>query len=461
MLEKYLKISQLARLLNDTLESHVGEAFFEGELQEITNASSGHVYCTIKDDLSALSIVLWASAARRLKFRPTKGMLVRCQGIPNVYPKSGRLQLIVSKMEPAGEGALQQKFEELRRKLAEEGLFATERKRAIPFLPKSIGLVTSSQGAALHDIMARLRVRMPHIQVYLLDVRVQGEGAAAEIAKAISYFSATRIAEVIICGRGGGSLQDLWAFNEEVVVRAIFASSVPVISAVGHETDTSLADLVADLRAPTPTAAAEMVVPNRQELSRMIAELDRRISDYRRWLMPKAQELDETFAALTRAAIRQLEAVGFKLNMLAGRIQSLQPQKLLELEASRLSKYESRLRSTMLLTIEQRRRHLQELDSRLNPAHRLQSVLFECERLSGLAARLKVAAQNLYQEKRSVFVNVGSKLEALSPHSVLQRGYSIARIGEIIVKSTKSVRPGDELTVQVSDGTIGTSVKTV
>ena len=204
MTEKYIKISQLARLLNDTLEMYVGESFFEGELQEITRATSGHLYCTIKDELSSLSIVLWATSVRQLKFKPEKGMLVRCQGKPNVYLKTGRLQLVVSKMEPAGEGALQQKFDQLRAKLTAEGLFAVERKRAIPFLPSAIGLVTSAQGAVVHDIMTRLKERMPHIPVFLVDVRVQGEGAAQEIASAVKFLGDSEKVDVIICARGGG-----------------------------------------------------------------------------------------------------------------------------------------------------------------------------------------------------------------------------------------------------------------
>lgn len=434
--QTYLSISELSRLLNDTLETYVGESLFEGELQELTRAASGHLYCTIKDELSCLSIVLWSSAVRQLKFKPEKGMLVRCLGKPNIYSKTGRLQVIVVSMELAGEGALQKKFEELRKKLEAEGLFAPERKRRIPYLPKAIGLITSAKGAALHDIMTRLSERMPHIPVYLVDVRVQGEGAALEIAAAIQFLSSSGHVDVIICGRGGGSLQDLWAFNEEAVVRAIFASLVPVISAVGHEVDVTLADLVADLRAPTPTAAAEMVVPRRSELVRILPEFDRRLLDYSRWLMPKVQELDETFARLERALSRQVEGARYRTNLLEGRLQTVSPRNLLEMQKLRIAKMAARLDSAV------GRHKLQVFSERLQTLHSMLN--------SRTLARL--------EKCKSQVARARSTLEALNPSSVLQRGFSITRKNGEVVVSQKQVRSGDKLAIQVSDGTIGSEV---
>jgi exodeoxyribonuclease VII large subunit len=410
----YLRISELASLLNDTLEIYVGERFFEGELQEITRATSGHLYCSIKDELSSLSIVLWASSARQLKFKPEKGQLVRCVGKPNVYNKSGRLQVIVSKMEPAGDGALAQKFEELRKKLSEEGLFALERKRAIPFLPKAIGIVSSAQGAAIHDIMTRLQERMPQVPVYLVDVRVQGEGAAKEIAEGIKFFNEQGQVDVIICGRGGGSLQDLWAFNEEVVVRAIFSSRIPVISAVGHEPDTTLADLVADLRAPTPTAAAEMVVPRRVELLRILSELDRRLRDYERWLMPKSQQLDELSLSLAHGAKNRLQNLNLKLEVLNGKINLLNPVNQLNLQNSKLKQGEQRFFNS---------------------------------------------AQRYCDQKRASLKAFVAKLEALNPSSILERGYSITRSQNHVVTSSSQLLPEVAVEIQFRDGFVKAKVQ--
>jgi len=459
MPDKYLKISQLARLLNDTLELYVGESFFEGELQEITRASSGHLYCTIKDELSALSIVLWASSARQLKFTPERGLLVRCQGRPSLYPKTGRLQVVVSKMELAGEGALAQKFEELKKKLSNEGLFSQERKRPIPFLPKAIGLITSQQGAVVHDIMTRLRDRMPNIPVYLLDVRVQGEGAPQEIAAAIKYFSDSDLVDVIICGRGGGSLQDLWSFNEELVVRAIFGSRIPIISAVGHEVDITLADLVADVRAPTPTAAAEIVVPKREELFRILAEIQRRLSDYPRWLMPKMQELDESYASLARAIQRQAEGLRLRFEVVTGRLRLLSPHRLVELEISKLSKLQARMQAALTLRLERSKSETDRLGSKLDPARRLDALTLQREKLERVRVQLGSLISNSLENRKNRMLNFSSKLQALNPSSILQRGYSITRQDGKVLSSVENAKLGQDLAIQLRDGTISAQVK--
>ena len=459
MTVKYLKISQLNRLLNDTLEMYVGESLFEGELQEITRATSGHLYCTIKDELSALSIVVWSSSARQLKFKPERGMLVRCQGKPSVYSKTGRLQVVVSKMEPAGEGALQQKFEELKIKLSREGLFLPERKRAIPFLPSAIGIVSSAQGAVVHDIMTRLQDRMPHIPVFLVDVRVQGEGAAAEIAAGVKFLSESGRVDVLIVARGGGSLQDLWCFNEEVVVRAIFASRVPVISAIGHEVDVTLSDLVADLRAPTPTAAAEMVVPKRQDLTRILSELERRLLDYSRWLMPRVQELDEISFFLERAIEKQFNTLKLQFEVVSGRLRLLSPKGLLDLEVSKLSNIVSRLESALILKVEQEKGRLALLNSKLDPARRLENINIQGEALKQKMLQLSALIFSSLEAKRSRLLECGAKMEALNPDSVLKRGYSITRKGELVLIRAADVRGADQLEIQLAEGIILAEVK--
>lgn len=459
MAVKYLKISQLNRLLNDTLEMYIGDSLFEGELQEITRATSGHLYCTIKDELSALSIVLWASSARLLKFKPERGMLVRCQGKPNVYSKTGRLQMVVSKMEPAGEGALQQKFEELKIRLSAEGLFLAERKRALPFLPSAIGIISSAQGAVVHDIMTRLQDRMPHIPVFLVDVRVQGEGAGAEIAAGIKFLSESGKVDVLILARGGGSLQDLWCFNEEVVVRAIFASRIPVISAIGHEVDVTLADLVADLRAPTPTAAAEMVVPKRHDLVRILTEIERRLLDYSRWFMPKVQELDEISFFLERAVEKQFNSVKLKFEVISGRLRLLSPKAVVDLEISKLSNLLSRLESALSLKLEQERGRLTLLDSKLDPARRRENTKIQSENLRQVMLKFASIVWVSLEAKKSRLLESSAKLEALNPHSVLKRGYSITRKGEVVLTKAADINSADEINIQLAEGIIFAEVK--
>ncbi len=459
MSPRYLKISEFSRLINDTLEQFVGESFFEGELQEVTVSANGHLYCSIKDENSSLSIVMWASAVRSLKFKVEKGISVRCRGKPNLYSKTGRMQVVVSQMELAGEGLLAQRFEQLRKKLEAEGLFDKERKRPLPYLPKSIGIVSSAGGAAIHDIMIRLQSRMPQIPVYLIDVRVQGEGSVKEIAAALKYFSDTQLVDVIICGRGGGSLQDLWSFNEEEVVRAIFASKVPVISAVGHEVDITLSDLAADVRAPTPTAAAEMVVPNRSDLQRMLVDYERRLLDYSRWLMPKYQEFDELNARFGRAVQGKIENFRYQLEVLKSRVLGQSPQRILAGEQHKISLFENRLCQSVLQKISSGRGVLDRAESKL-------SIKSAFDSLSALSNQLKISEQKLKhagQQQVSALagrINLANgRLEALNPDKVLRRGYSVAMKNGKVVPSSRQLKSGEDLTVKFFDGAVETVIK--
>jgi exodeoxyribonuclease VII large subunit len=257
---KYLTVSQLNQLVRVTLETRMDAVWVLGEISNFRIPPSGHCYFTLKDDKSQISAVLFRRQGQNLAFMPENGMQVLCFARVSLYTARGDLQIYVESLEPRGQGALYLAFEQLKKKLAQEGLFAAERKRPLPFLPETIGVVTSDTGAALHDMLRIIRDRYPDRRVVVRPVKVQGVGSAKEIAAAIADLCTTGV-EVMIVGRGGGSLEDLWAFNEEVVARAIFGCSVPVISAVGHEVDFTIADFVADQRAPTPTAAAEMVVP--------------------------------------------------------------------------------------------------------------------------------------------------------------------------------------------------------
>jgi len=272
-----LSVSRLCALLQETVEENFVSVLVEGEVSNCSVPQSGHHYFTLKDNDAQLRAVMFRSQARLLRFRLENGQQVICRGRVSLYRQRGELQLIVEGIEPAGLGGLQLAFEQLREKLQAEGLFAAERKRPLPAFPATIGVVTSPTGAAIRDLINVLQRRASGFRLLLAPVRVQGEGAAAEIAAAIADLNRHGEAEVLIVGRGGGSLEDLWAFNEEAVVRAIAASRLPVISAVGHETDVTLADLAADLRAPTPSAAAELVVRNRQELEAHLDQLGLRL----------------------------------------------------------------------------------------------------------------------------------------------------------------------------------------
>src|SRR5580700_6305579 len=271
------KVSELNARICQLLETTLPDIWLEGEVSNYRPAQSGHLYFTLKDAKSQIRCVCFRDQVRGLKFRPEDGLHITVRGALSVYEPRGEYQIYVSHIEPVGAGALQLAFEQLKKRLAEEGLFDEARKKPLPVLPRCIGIITSPAGAAIFDILRVLKRRFPNAHVRLYPVKVQGDGAAKEIAAAVNYFTHARFADVLIVARGGGSLEDLWAFNEEVVARAIFASEIPVITGIGHEADFTIADFVADLRAPTPSAAAELVVRSRQEFERHIAEHERRL----------------------------------------------------------------------------------------------------------------------------------------------------------------------------------------
>ncbi|MFQ5902956.1 MAG: exodeoxyribonuclease VII large subunit [Candidatus Binatia bacterium] len=348
----FLTVSELNQIVKGTLERELDTFWVVGEISNFRVPPSGHLYFTLKDDKSQIAAVMFRRQGLNLSFQPENGMEVLCSGRVSLYSVRGDLQLYVETIEPRGRGALYLAFEQLKKRLEEEGLFTTERKRPLPSLPASIGVVTSLQGAALRDMLRILGDRFPERRVVIWPVQVQGEGAALEIAQGISELGHSGLVEVMIVGRGGGSLEDLWAFNEEVVARAIFAAPVPVISAVGHEVDFTIADFVADHRAPTPTAAAEMVVPRRGELVEQIHGLEgrllrviqtrletgremwgglaRRLVDPRRRLRENQMRLDELSLGLWRRFQDRLDRLKDRLTHGAGRLGGLSPLAVLE-----------------------------------------------------------------------------------------------------------------------------------
>ena len=352
MPSEIISVSRLIAVVQELVEDNFVEILVQGELANFSRPASGHCYFTLKDQRSQIRCVQFRSSARLLRFLPEDGMEIICRGRLSVYSQRGDLQLIVEGLEPVGLGGLQLAFEQLKDRLRQEGLFSLDRKRPLPVFPLTVGVVTSATGAAIQDILNVLRRRSSGLKVLLRPVPVQGAGAAPAIAAAIAELNEEGSCEVLIVGRGGGSLEDLWAFNEEVVARAIAASRIPIVSAVGHEVDTTIADLVADLRAPTPSAAAELVVKNRLELeqhldhlsARLIGRINALLHQQRARLqhlearlrspldrLPlRKQRLSALGRRLQAALARRLEQQHGRLSTLSGRLDALSPLKVLE-----------------------------------------------------------------------------------------------------------------------------------
>jgi exodeoxyribonuclease VII large subunit len=349
---KFLSVSELNELIKGTLETRLDSVWVQGEISNYRVPPSGHCYFTLKDDRSQICAVMFRRQGMALRFTPENGMAVLCLGKVSIYSTRGDLQLYVEDMEPQGQGALYLAFEQLKRKLATEGLFAPERKQTLPFLPAAIGIVSSDHGAALHDMLRIIRDRYADRRVVIRPVKVQGDGAAREIAQGIADLNRFGEVDVIIVGRGGGSLEDLWAFNEEIVARAIAASKIPTVAAVGHEIDFTIADFVADLRAPTPTAAAELILPRKRDLREQLRSLElrllremastvdtarenlqvwvKRLADPGRKLRENQQRLDDLSIELVKRFRERVRQHRNRLAELAGRLGALSPLAVLD-----------------------------------------------------------------------------------------------------------------------------------
>jgi exodeoxyribonuclease VII large subunit len=346
-----LSVTELTEGLSSLVETHYDDVWVEGELSDFTRAASGHCYFTLKDEDAQIRCVLWKYRTQYVYFEPEEGMQVRVNGHASVYERRGDLQIIAQTMREAGQGAKQQAYEALKRKLQSEGLFDADRKQALPSFPDTIGVVTSGEGAALHDIRSVLARRFPPAEVVLCPVPVQGLDAPPAIADAVSAFNDLapddpQAPDLLIVGRGGGSTEDLWAFNEEVVARALAASSIPVVSAVGHESDVSIADFVADERAATPSMAAEIAVPDRRDVAARIRELHGRLQDHvRRRVRDGRQRVDALVSSRAfHAPVRHLERRQQQLDALVDRLER-SGERLTEQARARLSRLRDRLRA--------------------------------------------------------------------------------------------------------------------
>ncbi len=454
----YISITEVHTLINTVLKEGVPQVLFEGEISQLTRAASGHLYFTLKDNKSQLSAVMWKGTTASLSFEPEPGMSVLCHGRPNVYNVSGRLQVVVHRMLLAGEGLLQQKYLELKAKLENEGLFDPSRKRTLPFLPRAVGVVTSKTGAVIHDIMTKIRERMPSMQVYLIDVRVQGEGAAQEIADAISLFNRLDVVDVLIVGRGGGSLEDLWAFNEEIVARAVYASRLPVISGVGHEVDVALSDLVADVRAPTPTAAGEMVVPRRDDLLSQIDDLETRLSDLEEWFMPLGQQVDELELRLKELTGRKLENAYLELRAYQARVEGLRPQRLLETLRARVDGVSGELGRVVRASITSRQDALASCSLRLERCSPMRMFEVAREKTDHTQHRLEKATGRYFERQAELLRSYEKRLSSINPKQVLQRGFALVKDGSRFIRSVDQIKENRELSLSLVDGTVETSV---
>ncbi|PIW26591.1 MAG: exodeoxyribonuclease VII large subunit [Rhodospirillales bacterium CG15_BIG_FIL_POST_REV_8_21_14_020_66_15] len=426
-------VSEISQAVKHAVEENFQWVRIRGELSGFKRAASGHLYFSLKDAEAVIDGVCWRGTAGRLGLKPEDGMEVIATGRLTTYPGRSKYQVIVDHMELAGEGALLKLLEDRRRKLEAEGLFAPERKRELPYLPEVIGVVTSPTGAVIRDILHRLADRFP-VHVLLWPVLVQGDGAAAQVAAALRGFDGIKAGgpvprpDVVIVARGGGSLEDLWAFNEEEVVRAIAECGVPVISAVGHETDTTLADFAADRRAPTPTAAAEMAVPVRLDLlaqvmedgQRIAAAVSRRLTDHRR-------HLDATARALPN------------------------PARMLQERAQRLDDWTGRLGHSLGAGLERRRARLNSAAAGLIRPDKV--IQMEARRLAAETRALRAAGRAAVDRARNRLGQAAALLDSYSYERVLERGFALVTDRDgAPVTSVKGLKPGDRLDVRLRDG---------
>jgi exodeoxyribonuclease VII large subunit len=431
--------STLNRLVRDLLEDALPLIWIEGELSNVARPASGHIYFTLKDAGAQVRCAMFRPKSTWLKFRPADGMHVLVRARVGLYEPRGEFQLVAEHMEPAGEGALQREFEQLKARLDAEGLFDAARKRSLPRYARRIGVITSATGAAIRDVLSVMSRRWPLAEVDVLPVPVQGREAPPAIVQMLRKASASGRYDVLLLTRGGGSLEDLWAFNDEQVARAIYASAVPVVSAVGHEIDFSIADFVADLRAPTPSAAAELLVPDAIAQRRHLQQLQQR---------------------LTTLEQRRLQAHIQRVDHLLARLQAQRPQARLARDRERLLHLQRRLLSVQREQSQRRRNALERTHARLIAQHpRLRLMLIE-RRLGELRQRLLSTIERRIERDGLNLRQAGRALHAVSPLATLERGYSIIfDANGAVVRSSKGIGEGTPLRARLADGELPVVVR--
>ncbi len=433
MQKQYLTIEALTKYIEKKFDAdpYMKKVFVKGEISNFKQPLSGHLYFTLKDEAAMLRSVMFAKSAQKLSFRPEDGMNVLVSGRIGVFTKAGRYQFYAEEMEPDGVGALYVRFEQLKAKLEQEGLFAETHKKALPSFPSKVAVVTSATGAAVRDILTTIQRRMPATEVVLYPTMVQGDGAAEKIARNIARINARHDIDVMIIGRGGGSLEELWAFNEEIVVRSVYDSDIPIISAVGHETDFSLTDFTADMRAATPTAAAEIAVPNQHDLKERILE-----REYR----------------LTALVHRRLERENQLIRQQSDRLAHVSPARTIETGLEKIDYFAERLKrsySRFILIKEKEYQTMRYRFEKQSPKERLvrekREWLLQKDRLS----RLKDV---LLERKKEQLIRLSDGLEYLSPLALLKRGYGLTKKDDHVIKTIQEIEIDDQVEVTMQGG---------
>jgi len=435
-----LTVSELTAMVRVSLETSFSEVWLEGEISNLRAPGSGHLYCTLKDQTSQVRAVIFRSTAIRLRFGLEDGLHVVVRGRLSVYEPRGEYQLILDHVEPRGLGALQLAFEQLKRRLEHEGLFDVTRKRSLPAFPRTVGLVTSATGAAVRDMVAVLHRRCPIARIVLVPVSVQGDGSAEQIVAAIEALNSLGFVDVIIVGRGGGSLEDLWSFNEELVVRAVAASAVPIVSAVGHETDVTLTDFAADVRAPTPSAAAELVVP---VLAELVERLEMLIARCRQAIttqcLDQQQRLDLVLAHMGHIRLRILK------------------------EAQRVDDAVAGMRGALQATLRRAMADAQAWTQTLLSHNPVFPIRRDLGVIPQLRSRLTVAMDHALTQKMQLTRGNLSRLNGLSPLAILGRGYAILETmpSHQIIREVGQIAVGDEIVARLTNGQIRCTVNEV
>jgi exodeoxyribonuclease VII large subunit len=439
-------VGDLVAQVRNLVESEYGDVWVEGEISNYRPAPSGHVYFTLKDAGAQLPIVLFRRQAQLLRFRPEDGLHVLVRGRVTVYEQRGQMQLVAETMEPVGAGSLQMAFEQLKAQLKAEGLFEPGRKRPLPAFPRTVAIITSPTGAVIRDFLNVAGRRHAGLSVLLYPVSVQGDQAPAEISAALKEINAAAeahpdFADLIVVARGGGSLEDLAAFNSERVARAIAASQLPVVSAVGHETDFTIADFVADLRAPTPSAAAELITEAQHTIAERLVRLDHRLERAARYQLLQARQ------RLARLEVSRVEA----------RVSAL-----LHRQAQRLDELGFRMEAAVHASLRQHRTHLAELATAVLNSDPRQSLAEARSKLTTLRQQLAHVLERRLQNHSARLAALEARLHSLSPLAVLDRGYALVLAADgAVVRSSAQLTPGDQLTTRLADGAITSRVETI
>ena len=438
--DPYLSVKALTKYIKKKFDAdpHLRDVYVKGELSNVKIHSSGHIYFTLKDNAARLPAVMFAANARSVKFKPESGMTVLIRGDVTVYEASGQYQLYAQSMQPDGIGDYYLAFEQLKKKLAEEGFFNSAHKKPLPRFPKKIAVVTAPTGAAVRDIIITLNRRYPMANVTIFPTLVQGEQATRSIVESIQAANRSHF-DVMIVGRGGGSIEDLWAFNEEAVARAIFDSRIPIISAVGHETDTTIADFVADLRAATPTAAAELAVPSRTEL------LEKVINQQ---------------SGMYRVISNLLQRERTALSKLAASMPFAYPDRLYRPFIERVERATDSLQREVFQHLNRSRERFANLDRQLANRIPLQRIRQSETEITQLQKRLEQSALQTMNNNKLKLTSTIRTLDALSPLKLMDRGYTIPYKNNVVVKSIDQVKAGDDLTLTMQDGIVEATVKT-